>query len=163
MTDHTIIMGNDPEMVPEVLDELVKPLEPKIDSNAIQAIKLSLGEIIINAIEHGNLSINYEMKTVIPGDGLEALIKERKQEKLYASRKVTVTSRINDKKATFTVTDDGEGFNWRNFPNPTEENNMLLSHGRGLFIVHYYMDEVSFNEKGNRVTLVKYFKNSKEV
>jgi len=36
------------------------------------------------------------------------------------------------------------------------EFSQTLPKKRGLFIVNYLSDELSFNEKGNRVTMVKY-------
>lgn len=52
------------------------------------------------------------------------------------------------------VTDQGDGFDPRNIPDPTAPENLVKPGGRGLFIMRQLLDEVTFNEQGNSVTLV---------
>lgn len=52
------------------------------------------------------------------------------------------------------VTDQGDGFDPLSVPDPTEPENVVKAGGRGLFIMRQLLDEVSFNEQGNAVTLV---------
>ena len=56
------------------------------------------------------------------------------------------------------VEDEGNGFNYRDMMVEFAEFSQTLPKKRGLFIVNYLTDELSFNEKGNRVTMVKYLK-----
>ena len=53
------------------------------------------------------------------------------------------------------VEDEGQGFDPSAVPDPTADENLELPHGRGLVLMRAYMDEVSFNAKGNRVTMRK--------
>ena len=38
---------------------------------------------------------------------------------------------------------------------PTAPENLMLSYGRGLMLIHTFMDEVAFNERGNEITMVQ--------
>lgn len=52
------------------------------------------------------------------------------------------------------ITDEGQGFDPRDIPDPTSPDNIEKAGGRGLFLMRELMDEVRFNERGNQVTLV---------
>jgi len=53
------------------------------------------------------------------------------------------------------VRDEGEGFDSRTVPDPTEAQRLLLPHGRGLHLMKTLMDEVSFEENGTVVRMRK--------
>lgn len=53
-----------------------------------------------------------------------------------------------------TVRDQGNGFDPTTVPDPTRPENLTRSCGRGLFLMRQLLDEVSYNERGNEVTLV---------
>jgi serine/threonine-protein kinase RsbW len=53
------------------------------------------------------------------------------------------------------VTDEGPGFRLDDVPDPTADENLQRPCGRGLMLIRAYMDEVSFNETGNEITMVK--------
>ena len=52
------------------------------------------------------------------------------------------------------VTDQGRGFDPGAVPDPTRPENLDKANGRGLFLMRQLLDEVSFNDRGNEVTLV---------
>lgn len=52
------------------------------------------------------------------------------------------------------VTDQGSGFDPAAVPDPTTPENIMKTGGRGLFLMRKLLDEVSYNEQGNSVTLV---------
>jgi serine/threonine-protein kinase RsbW len=52
--------------------------------------------------------------------------------------------------------DEGSGFNPNVIPDPTLPENLIKDCGRGLFIVRHYVDSMIFNDKGNRVTVIRY-------
>jgi serine/threonine-protein kinase RsbW len=58
----------------------------------------------------------------------------------------------------FTAHDQGQGFNPADIPDPTKEENILKTSGRGIFFMRNFMDEVdwSINPKGG--TTVRMFK-----
>jgi len=93
------------------------------------AIKLALEEALANAIKHGNAS--------------------------DASKNVVVEWVADVGEIRITVCDEGTGFNPDIVPDPTLDENLTKPSGRGVMLMRAYMDEVHFNEEGNRVTLVK--------
>jgi serine/threonine-protein kinase RsbW len=61
---------------------------------------------------------------------------------------------LGDSQILARVTDEGDGFDPAEVPDPTTPANLVKSGGRGLFLMRQLMDEVYFNERGNSVTLV---------
>lgn len=52
------------------------------------------------------------------------------------------------------VTDEGPGFDYADVPDPTTPDGLLRTDGRGIFLMRNLLDEISFNERGNSVTLL---------
>lgn len=73
------------------------------------------------------------------------------------NRSVRVAAEFGETEVRVTVEDEGEGFDPEAVADPTEPGNRDEPHGRGLFLIRSLMDEVSFNERGNAVTLVLRF------
>jgi len=116
-------------------------------------------EIIINAIEHGNLEITFDEKSKAQRERRYfEFLQERKDAPKYKDRRVRVEYSITPQRALFRITDQGNGFDHRSFlekaANPSPE---LLEHGRGLFMTLAAFDRVVYNELGNQVTLEKRF------
>jgi hypothetical protein len=74
-----------------------------------------LVELLMNAIEHGNLEIDHDEKTALMQSGtLYDEIARRLREPPYRDRKVTVrVDRNDDGSGIITIRDDGRGFDWR--------------------------------------------------
>jgi serine/threonine-protein kinase RsbW len=70
------------------------------------------------------------------------------------SKHVLVEVALEDGRLEARVTDQGGGFDPSSIPDPTEPENILKPGGRGLFIMRQLLDEVSYNDRGNQVTLV---------
>ena len=70
------------------------------------------------------------------------------------SKHVRVEVALENGRLEARITDQGGGFDPSAIPDPTEEDNILKSGGRGLFLMRQLLDEVSFNDRGNQVTLV---------
>jgi serine/threonine-protein kinase RsbW len=59
---------------------------------------------------------------------------------------------------TIQITDQGEGFEMQQVPDPLDETNLLRHSGRGLFLMGAFMDDVKVRKvepSGTEVTLVK--------
>ena len=54
---------------------------------------------------------------------------------------------------TFTITDEGEGFNYQSLPEIKDDGKEKVFPGRGLFLIKSLSDEVVFNESGNEISL----------
>ncbi|MEE2845864.1 MAG: ATP-binding protein [Gemmatimonadota bacterium] len=70
------------------------------------------------------------------------------------SKRVRVEVTLEGGRLEARVTDQGRGFDPSTIPDPTEPENILKSGGRGLFLMRQLLDEVSYNDQGNQVTLV---------
>ncbi len=69
-------------------------------------------------------------------------------------KRVKVEVTVGAKAITAKVTDEGSGFDPMQVPDPTTPANIMKDGGRGLFLMRQLLDEVSFNDQGNCVTLV---------
>ena len=91
------------------------------------------------------------------GDGSDP-VSLRRQSAPYKNRRVRVDVKLNEDEARFIVEDQGPGFDYAaqlTSIEPTELDTMDGNRGRGFVLMLSFMDEVSFNDLGNRVTLVK--------
>ncbi|RED50783.1 response regulator [Aestuariispira insulae] len=116
---------------------------------------IGLVELFYNAIEHGNLGIDFGLKTKLLADGIwHQEIERRLHSSPFNQRWVTVDYRKKDGQALVVISDEGEGFDWK----PFLEGGIQQSeerHGRGIAIaVNMAFKELSYNEIGNSVTIL---------
>jgi serine/threonine-protein kinase RsbW len=90
---------------------------------------IALDEAFVNAVKHGN--------------------------KNDPSKLVRVGAELSPKEASFTIEDEGEGFDVQTIPDPRDPANLFKSSGRGVLLIYNIMDEVEYNAQGNRVKMVK--------
>jgi anti-sigma regulatory factor (Ser/Thr protein kinase) len=62
---------------------------------------------------------------------------------------------MSTERATFSIRDEGLGFDTKCVPDPGDPESLALEGGHGLLLMQTFMDEVRFSEKGNEVTMVK--------
>ena len=93
------------------------------------AIRLALEEALSNAIKHGN--------------------------HLDPAKIVTVRFSISPDEVQLIIIDQGRGFDPLAVPDPTTKEHLEDPNGRGIMLMRAYMDEVSYNFKGNEVRMVK--------
>lgn len=120
-----------------------------------QQIRVGLSEIILNAIEHGNLEIGFEKKSKLLSSGSYLdVVSQRLQDGKYADRIVHIYAVELRDRVSITVIDEGRGFD----PAPFlrfDEARKNLPHGRGIAIARLNcFDELSYSEKGNAVTCI---------
>jgi len=70
------------------------------------------------------------------------------------SKSVVVELLMGHGRLEATVRDQGSGFDPASVPDPTQPENITRGCGRGLFLMRQLLDEVSYNDQGNEVTLV---------
>ena len=75
--------------------------------------------------------------------------------KFDANKTVELAYDISESRAIITITDQGSGFNPSTLPDPTVDENLEKPTGRGVMLIHAYMDEVAYNDAGNQVRMVK--------
>lgn len=132
------------------------------DESTLVQLTSALSESITNAIDHGNLELDSELREVDDGSYF-ALGQQRSTEPPYCDRRVTVTVTLTKSEAKFVIRDEGPGFDPSSLPDPTDPENLLKASGRGIMLIRTFLDEVTFNEKGNEVTLIKRRKSAQKV
>ncbi|WP_373019319.1 response regulator [Thiomicrorhabdus sp.] len=122
-------------------------------TNDPQKVAIGLFELMMNAVEHGNLGIGYEEKTrLIENDQLQAEILRRSNLPENRNKFVNVEVEHRTNQLDITIEDMGEGFNHRPYMEFSIERAMD-NHGRGIMMANKLsFDKLEFFGKGNRVT-----------
>ena len=112
-----------------------------------------IGELLINAIEHGNLGVGYHNKTdLITSGNWRGEIENLQESPENKNKVVTVTVTHNDNGVSLEIEDEGEGFDWSQY---MEIDPLRAGHSHGRGIAHTKascFDALSYNDKGNKVT-----------
>ena len=142
-----------------VINQLSLNMENVFPKSEIINLKIGIEEMLTNAIEHGNLGINFKEKNkAIENGNFGELLDSKVHEGNNRYKKVFVYSQLSKDKLQITIRDEGNGFDWRAIVN-SFPNNFLTYNGRGIFLTKIFYDEVIFNEQGNEVTIIKKKKN----
>lgn len=113
---------------------------------------LGLSELMINAVEHGNLGINYGKKTeLLQSGGLLDEIEYRLNHPNYAGKSARLNFERRATEISFLIVDQGNGFDWTQYLEITPER-ALHSHGRGIAMAKMVsFDHVEYQGCGNQV------------
>lgn len=114
--------------------------------------ELGLTELLINAIEHGNLEIGYQEKTILQQENRWiAEIEKRLAMPKNQDKYVTLTYTLEQQQISISISDCGPGFQWQNF----EKQNNTSTHGRGILVAKSMsFDAMQYNKAGNKVSCV---------
>lgn len=120
-------------------------------------VELGLNELFLNAIEHGNLSIDHAEKAKLKLDNSwHSEVEKRLNYPQYSIKDVEVLVDISPDLIRIRITDQGDGFDWQAF----EKNPLSVSrayNGRGLLVARSMcFDEMNFSTKGNAVHCAVY-------
>lgn len=109
-------------------------------------------ELLVNAIEHGNLGIGYELKSELLKSGsLFDEINSRLNLPKYRDRAVDVVFTHRGHGVCVVITDQGNGFDWKDYME-IDPSRASDSHGRGVARANSLsFDKLVFNETGNQV------------
>lgn len=156
-SDIEYVLGNDDSLVPLLIARLQEDMRclSLCDDNGLVQVATALDEALVNAIIHGNLEVSSDLRSVDDGAPYHSLIRQRKQEAPFCDRKVRVFVRASRDQAVFVIRDEGPGFDPSSIPDPTDPENLEKVSGRGLLLINAFMDHVSYNSKGNELTMVK--------
>ena len=150
-------ISNSFPLTEEVSRRITANLSRFMDRGEAEILYIGLREIIINAVEHGNLHISFDDKTKAQAEGryIEFLM-ERQQMEEYSSKKVKIEATLTSEKVLYRIADEGPGFDHKAFLNSSiSRKNETLGHGRGIIMALQLFDTVTYNDKGNEVTLMK--------
>jgi DNA-binding response OmpR family regulator len=146
-----LVFGNDTEALPYIINQAV--FNARAICADIENLKTALSEMVLNAIEHGNLNITRQEKASAAERGeYKNLINERRTDPRYAHRVVTLDVYMDHEKLVYTITDQGDGFDYRAIFDA--DPHAYLGSGLGLFIARIFFSQVVYGGCGNRVKLV---------
>lgn len=117
-------------------------------------IGIALEEALLNAFYHGNLECSSKLRDD-DCRAYAALATRRCGESPYKERKIYVTVALSRDEASWTIRDEGTGFNPATLPDPTQPEYIERPHGRGLMLMRTFMTDVAYNDKGNEVRMLK--------
>ena len=99
----------------------------KISEDYYGNILVALTEAVNNAIQHGN--------------------------KNNPSKHINITFLMRPDHISFTIKDEGPGFDYSHLPDPTAPENIEKPNGRGVFLMKNLADKVEFENNGSTVKL----------
>lgn len=111
--------------VESLIDEVCDRLEVREDYYG--NVLIAVTEAVNNAIQHGN---------------------KQKEE-------LEVNVEVGDKETDFcfSVKDKGEGFDYKNLPDPTSPENLEKENGRGIYLMRSLAEAVEFEDDGRNVNI----------
>jgi len=110
-------------IIERLVDELTQQYQ--INSEIYGNMLVSMVEAVNNAIIHGN--------------------------KLDETKTVTVEYELENNVFSFSIKDEGNGFDYKNLPDPTSPENIEKPHGRGIFLISHLVDELHFEDNGSKL------------
>ena len=126
---YTLQLQSVPESI-TILENLIEEIADKykISDDVFANMMTCLNEALNNAMIHGN--------------------------KQDPNKKVIINAEVDGRRITWTVTDEGEGFDYVHLADPTAPENLEALTGRGVFIIKHLADQCVFNAAGNEVELL---------
>jgi serine/threonine-protein kinase RsbW len=113
------VIRSDPKVVDETAREITLVLKRLDSFDDAELVALAIREALGNALVHGN---------------------RRNPEKT-----ISISVALNGDGTVFaSIKDSGPGFDPKALPNSHAEENLLSNHGRGIFLMRQFMDEVEF-------------------
>ena len=98
-----------------------------LPEDAFNKVLLCVSEAVINSIEHGN--------------------------KMNNQKKVTIEASCVNNDLKIEVSDEGDGFNYNDVPDPTATENISNETGRGIFIMKSICSNLNFKDEGKCVEI----------
>jgi len=125
---HKISFASNPDNIIEV-ENFIEQIRETVDigDDVYGNIMISLTEAVNNAIFHGNQSDE--------------------------SKNVVVLFHKDGDVLSFTVSDEGSGFDYNHLPDPTDPENLEKLTGRGVFLMRQLSDLLICSNNGNTVEM----------
>jgi serine/threonine-protein kinase RsbW len=122
------------------------PSDTAVGSELIHDLLAAMGERDWPSVELFHVQLAYEeaiVNAIIHGNGRAA------------DKTVDVEMACDRQLVEIQITDQGEGFDPATVPDPTQDDLLEVPGGRGVLLITEVMSEVTYNERGNRITLKK--------
>lgn len=117
-----------------------------------EAVVIGLTELLVNAVEHGNLGITYDEKSTLNAAGTwEDEVRARLALPENADKRVELRVERTATELTFTIRDHGPGFDWQRYLE-VQPQRAFDNHGRGIAIARAMsFSRVEYRGNGNEV------------
>jgi CheY-like chemotaxis protein len=152
-TKTELILYNDRQLIRSTVGLLVNFLRcmPLGDETERMRTGIALEEALLNAYFHGNFDVS-SVEGATP-QSYDMIAADRAADRDYSLRRITVIADISRERAIFTIRDEGKGFD----PTPylSGRAKPLNDRHRGIHLMSTIMDEITYNECGNQVTMIR--------
>lgn len=155
-TESQFFLDNDPSLIPPLIGHLRENLVRMnlCDETGLIRVTMALSEALTDAIHHGNLEVDPELRET-DEKAYAKLVEERRRQKPYRDRRVHVLAKELLPEARYTIRHEGPGLAPARLPDPGDPSELERVSARGRLLIRTFMDEVSYNATGTEVTLVK--------
>lgn len=160
-SDFTFELENDPSLIAPLCDLVSQMVEGIGLSNAIGRVRIGVAveQALLNALFHGNLDLSRDQlrtsrEAASGGEGVD-LVSQRQVEQPYSDRRIFVDASVEPAAVRILIRDEGPGFDITTVPEPSDPASLERTGGRGLVLMRSFMDELTFNDKGNEVVMTK--------
>ncbi len=154
--DYRLTIGTDPHHVEACVTWLLEHTASRLSESQRLHLRATLIELIVNAVEHGSLEIQYHEKhDALSTDQFEALVETRRRDPQFATRRVVVqaTYEVGRRRLRYAIADEGKGFTWSRFLTQSGEPcDSRGANGRGVFLAKAFFPDLTYNERGTQVT-----------
>lgn len=150
------VLENDLGLIGPLIEHLQNKMPKWSEPDRLQ-IGMALDEALVNAMHHGNLEVESELRECTDHD--EDLyyekVRERQSQAPFSDRRVQVKASFSSDSIDVQITDEGPGFDPELIDDPRSAENVTRVSGRGLFLIRTFMDAVNHNDVGNEITMRK--------
>lgn len=144
------------EWIEKAVDHLVSPTQlwGICDDDRASRLTIVLTEALTNAVVHGNLGISSELKE--DGDAFAIELSRKSSQPDLAAKPVLIDVEYDGAAATWTITDQGTGFDVDDFLSKLDDEgpDLDLLSGRGVMLIRAFVDEVSWDLGGRQIRFV---------
>ena len=118
-------------------------------------ILMGLSELVVNAVEHGNLGITYADKSRLNEEGIwEQEVERRLALPENNNKSVILEFDRSEDQVTFFIQDQGSGFDWQNYLEISPDR-AFDNHGRGIAMANMLsFDHLEYRGNGNQLLAV---------
>ncbi|NVJ47526.1 MAG: ATP-binding protein [Cytophagia bacterium] len=108
-----------------------------------------------------NAKDKYELTDDVYGNIMIAVIESVNNAILHGNqtdkkKNVRLSAQLLEGEITFSISDEGNGFDFKDLPDPTAPENVQKVGGRGIFLMKNLADEIQFKDDGRTVQLTFY-------
>ncbi len=148
------VLENEPSLIGPAIEHMQSNLPDWSERDRWQ-FGMAIDEALVNAMHHGNLEVDSELRDSENEQDYYDTIRDRKQMSPFCHRRVRVEAEFSDQHICVQISDEGKGFDATGVVDPTSEANLHRVSGRGLFLIRSFMDQVCHNQAGNQITMTK--------